>query len=115
LLRGKNKKGYGEVAASVKCRYPTLATLHPLTFSKGMDMENPCDKCLIKVNCTQVCFDKRNYRRLLVTAITQTGNGKRHIRSPRQKNHINYIRLLTDSNLDEQTIINRASVALMGN
>lgn len=24
-------------------------------------MENPCDKCLIKVNCTEVCFPKKNY------------------------------------------------------
>lgn len=28
-------------------------------------MENPCEKCIIKVNCTEVCFEKTNYGVLL--------------------------------------------------
>lgn len=28
-------------------------------------MENPCNKCIIKVNCTEVCLPKRNYGILL--------------------------------------------------
>jgi hypothetical protein len=28
-------------------------------------MENPCEKCIIKVNCTEVCHPKENYGTLL--------------------------------------------------
>lgn len=32
-------------------------------------MENPCEKCIIKVNCTEVCLDKINYGVLLKEGI----------------------------------------------
>ena len=28
-------------------------------------MKNPCEECLVKVNCTQVCPEKENYKTLL--------------------------------------------------
>ena len=31
-------------------------------------MENPCDICLVKVNCTQVCPAKENFKALLKNA-----------------------------------------------
>jgi hypothetical protein len=42
-------------------------------------MQNPCDLCIVKVNCTQVCSAKENSMALLRTAIAQrTQNGKGH-------------------------------------
>ena len=35
-------------------------------------MQNPCDLCIIKVNCTQVCFAKHNNNNLIKTALAQT-------------------------------------------
>lgn len=32
-------------------------------------MENPCNECIVKINCTEVCPSKRNYRVLLNNAI----------------------------------------------
>ncbi|MFW9871585.1 MAG: hypothetical protein ACFFG0_00620 [Candidatus Thorarchaeota archaeon] len=32
-------------------------------------MKNPCEECLIKVNCTKVCLDKTNYGILLKNAL----------------------------------------------
>ncbi len=34
-------------------------------------MKNPCDLCIVKVNCTQVCWRKKNNSSLLKMAITQ--------------------------------------------
>ena len=44
-------------------------------------MENPCKKCLVQVNCTQVCPDKVNFQVWLKNAIEQYGNG-RHATTP---------------------------------
>ncbi len=35
-------------------------------------MKNPCDDCIVKVNCTQVCWAKENNTALLKQAIAQT-------------------------------------------
>jgi len=37
-------------------------------------MENPCEKCIIKVNCTEVCLEKQNYETILHNAIKQYKN-----------------------------------------
>ena len=34
-------------------------------------MKNPCKDCIVKVNCTEVCFEKKNYQALLNDAITK--------------------------------------------
>lgn len=34
-------------------------------------MENPCDLCIVRVNCTQECWKKQNNCALLKTAIAQ--------------------------------------------
>jgi hypothetical protein len=31
-------------------------------------MKNPCDQCIVKVNCTEICPDKENYLTLLEDA-----------------------------------------------
>lgn len=42
-------------------------------------MKNPCDICIVKVNCTQICWQKENNAALLKTAISQTmQKGKVH-------------------------------------
>lgn len=33
-------------------------------------MKNPCSECLVKVNCTQICPDKKNFKILLQNALT---------------------------------------------
>jgi len=39
-------------------------------------MENPCDLCIVKVNCTQICWQKINNKNLLMNAINQLMIGK---------------------------------------
>jgi hypothetical protein len=34
-------------------------------------MKNPCDLCIVRVNCTQVCWQKENNMALLKTAVAQ--------------------------------------------
>ena len=33
-------------------------------------MKNPCSDCLVKVNCTQICPDKENFKTLLKNAMS---------------------------------------------
>jgi len=77
-------------------------------------MENPCNKCLIKVNCTAICPDKTNHKALIMNAITQSksamGQNYNYF-----KQHREYIRKLKLTNADEANIINRAQVALNPN
>lgn len=37
-------------------------------------MKNPCDNCIVKVNCTEVCPDKENYNTLLKDAMRHFSN-----------------------------------------
>jgi len=76
-------------------------------------MKNPCDECLIKVNCTAICFDKTNYRQLIMNAIQQ--NSGRQPYNRYKKTYVNYIKLLTATNEDERDIIHRATMKSMGN
>ena len=39
-------------------------------------MKNPCSDCIVKVNCTQVCWAKHNNRTLLQNGINQCMLGK---------------------------------------
>lgn len=72
-------------------------------------MQNPCDRCLVKVNCTAVCFDKQNYKTLILNAITQTRSSM-GIKKTYFQTHSDYLRMLKDTNEQEANIVNRATV-----
>jgi len=40
-------------------------------------MQNPCDICIIRVNCTQICWKKENNIALLRNAISNYMKGSR--------------------------------------
>ena len=74
-------------------------------------MYNPCHTCIIKVNCTEVCFEKTNYKTLLDNAISNftgshNGNFRRgHIvlftLSNSQRNqYYNYLHLKKENEHD---------------
>ena len=66
---------------------------------------NPCDNCIIKVNCTAVCAEKTNQKILIQHAIRQH-KGCLNIRAYADR----YAKLINDLrqvNEDEQNIINR--------
>jgi len=58
-------------------------------------MENPCKKCLIKVSCTAVCLEKKNYGTLLKNAIGQYKDAVIHNRKTSYSRE--YQKLLTKS------------------
>lgn len=66
-------------------------------------MKNPCDNCLIKVNCTALCFAKKNYKTLLQNAVHVTFG---------YKNHSKYSTMLSLTSVDELKISERANKAL---
>jgi hypothetical protein len=43
-------------------------------------MKNPCDICICKVMCTEICQEKENYLTLIKHAIIQNSHLKRGIR-----------------------------------
>jgi len=51
----------------------------------GGEMKNPCDLCIVKVNCTQICWEKENNQTLLRNAIQQvmTGTGVKRKINPK--------------------------------
>ena len=72
-------------------------------------MQNPCDDCLVKVNCTAVCGPKENYKTLILNAITQT----KSVMGQKQtyfQTYSSYLKMLKDTNKQEANIINRAMV-----
>ena len=74
-----------------------------------MKMKNPCDDCLVKVNCTAVCFGKENYKTLILNAITQS----RSVMGSTQKyfqTYSDYLKMLSDTNEQQANIVNRAAV-----
>jgi len=72
-------------------------------------MENPCNDCLVKVNCTAVCFPKQNYKTLILNAITQTRSACGQKYSYFQ-HHSKYLRMLKNTNEQEANIVHRATV-----
>ena len=77
-------------------------------------MKNPCDLCIIKVNCTQVCWAKFNNQTLLRTAIGQAmiGKGsKRRINPLYLRHYQKYQGLYNQSLTDIATIQYRAREA----
>lgn len=60
-------------------------------------MKNPCDECIVKVNCTQVCFNKINYKILLRNAVEQARGGK-NLRVPVNSSlYKKYMTMLNDN------------------
>jgi hypothetical protein len=66
-------------------------------------MKNPCEICVIKTNCTDVCFEKLNYKTLIKNAIIANQN------SHGFENHCYYMALLRQTNRDEEFIRLRKS------
>lgn len=67
-------------------------------------MKNPCDNCLIKVNCTAVCFEKINYKSLIKNAVNQSkGN---------HKTYFKYTTMLSNTMSDEFNIEKRVQELL---
>lgn len=68
-------------------------------------MENPCDICMLKINCTAICFDKKNYKTLILNAITQC----RQVSVTRAyfKSYMRYRNMLKETNKEEKNIIHR--------
>lgn len=48
-------------------------------------MENPCDLCIVRANCTQICWRKTNNKTLLNSAINQVmiGTGRKRKINPK--------------------------------
>jgi len=73
-------------------------------------MKNPCDNCLIKVNCTAVCFEKINYKFLLKNAVLNNALLRSNIQHI--KNYRKYSAMLSLTMMDEFNISKRAEKAL---
>lgn len=69
-------------------------------------MKDPCDSCLVKVTCWQLCSEKKNYDTLLKNAIGQYKNSvtKYFYRKDFQK----YLDLMTLNNHSIAKITKRA-------
>jgi hypothetical protein len=55
-------------------------------------MKNPCDICICKVTCTEICPEKENYRALVATAMKQNCHYKNGIITP-QKSYQKYVKM----------------------
>jgi formate hydrogenlyase subunit 6/NADH:ubiquinone oxidoreductase subunit I len=78
-------------------------------------MKNPCDECIIKVNCTEVCPAKQNYKALLKNALRENEGHIRHSTNARQfyttnDSYRKFVRKLNEHNDDLADIISRKSV-----
>jgi hypothetical protein len=65
-------------------------------------MKNPCDNCVIKINCTEICWEKRNYKTLINQAIYSNRNTW-SAQNPKFNIRF-YMKLLKETNYDEATI-----------
>jgi len=79
-------------------------------------MENPCNTCLVKGNCTKVCPEKINYYALIDQAF---GQHQRFLSNNKSKKYFNYLikyqELLTlrfEHNLDISKIKKRKSACI---
>lgn len=72
---------------------------------------NPCDNCIIKVNCTAVCAEKTNQKIFIKHAITQH-KGCLHIPAY-AKRYSELIKQLREIQ-DQENIINKRRLEKMG-
>jgi len=60
-------------------------------------MENPCEKCLVKTNCTQVCPEKINHMALIKNALIYFKSYiGRKLSQKERKHYIKYNKLLME-------------------
>jgi hypothetical protein len=77
-------------------------------------MQNPCEECIIKVNCTEICLNKNNYGILLKNALSQFRKAKESTPSKRYTDEYNkYLELWLDHKNDE-TKVHMRNVGLPG-
>jgi hypothetical protein len=72
-------------------------------------MENPCNKCLVKVNCTQMCSDKLNLQTLLANAKKQFDYGFKASTPQLKKLFRRYQRLHQENTMDIMEIKARSN------
>ena len=70
-------------------------------------MENPCEKCILKGNCTEVCFKKTNYGVLLKQGIESHWSLIRSKNTNYWKRYRKFINLLANHTEDELVIQQR--------
>lgn len=71
-------------------------------------MKNPCDECIVRVNCTQVCFNKINYKNLLNDAVRRYKGSK--YGSPVLSNRNFYLQYLKYTNLLDKNMFEIAQI-----
>ena len=76
-------------------------------------MKDPCDECIIKVNCTEVCPEKSNYKALIQHAIDQRKGITGRLRY--FKENVNYTQMLVKTRLSENQIYHRSMLKEKGN
>ena len=73
-------------------------------------MKNPCDICICKVMCTEICPEKENYLALIKNAITQNSYSIRGIRMARDHNFMKYLKMQQKHYSDTAQIYERNSI-----
>jgi hypothetical protein len=77
-------------------------------------MQNPCDKCIVKINCTQICWEKTNNQTLLKNAMNQVTiriGHKQRINHNYFDTFHKYNRLYNECIIDMESIRHRAKEA----
>ena len=66
-------------------------------------MKDPCELCIVKVNCTKICWEKQNLLSLLKNAVAQNqivsrnrGTSRLRITGSWKSYQLQYSRCLTD-------------------
>lgn len=78
-------------------------------------MKNPCEECLVKVNCTAICPDKTNFKVWITTSVNNyrqwhvLNRGKKN--NTLSKIYTGLIQMERQNFEDENDIINRAAAA----
>ena len=74
-------------------------------------MKDPCEECLVKVNCTQVCPEKENYKTLLKSAVRHFKKDVIYnvsaLKELEKKHFLKYDKMLRETQVDISTIQSR--------
>jgi len=71
-------------------------------------MKNPCKECLLINNCTAICWEKTNFKKLLENAMRSYGFGFRTCNSQHRKLYLYYKNLLEETRIEMAAINHRA-------
>lgn len=71
-------------------------------------MENPCSTCIVRPNCTAICFSKNNHTTLLKRAISNYGAINVLTNKVYNKEYRKYLDLDRENHMDIMTIKNRS-------